>query len=1024
MLDTKEAVQQALRDNDARPYGRTRTVTAEELVDAAEQFDDPELSASALLELMEAYEYDGEPRKAPVVFARLLRLWDTHPEAFGDWARLQVHWRFKWVAAALRSTPDVPLDAVRRWHTEMRDRYLAAEFDLQPYYAQRHHLAAHTGLGTDDAFDLWATRPRSRLSDCTACEIRATALHHVRAGDDARALAVWQPVLDGRSPCSEEPYTSQAHALLPLLRRGRTDEARSAHLTGYRWARGKSSTATQIGLHLEFCALSGNEPRGLEILAENRDLFDGQGDLLARLQFLTGVQVLAARLGELGHGGLAVGGPPGTTWTADTLLAHVAAEADALAARFDVRNGSDAVGARRRERLARRPLLDEPLALGVRATAVTAAAGTVPAEPGSPAPTAATARRTPAEPVPEDFTALVGRARELARQTHPDATALWQRIAERTAAGDHTAEAGSERLLRAELAEREAVDAPDDADVSAVQAALRTAAELFDAEGLPGRALGARARADVSALGHRSAEGSGVTADWTVLDAHLQQAGDLLAAGLLEPDDHLTLRQARAFAAHHDAVAAQPDTDPDSHTDSDSHTGPGTPAEGDAPAPAAPPTPPADGSAAAATAERFEDAVRRFDTEVAAYREAAEGYGHLHRVAAALQFSGDLAARHGRFEQAEADLQRALDLVDAAGRPWRAPRVLGLLGQVKAVQGKSADAVPLLHRALAESARWADDSFPVAATYVMLGHVSADTGDHGGAVRALSEAAARFDRAGRTVDAAGARLELADVLDRTGQPADAVAVLESVLGSGAGADLPVRLAAQARLNLARGLSGLGEHREAAEEFLRLADVTAGWEDDRDTHTMVACEATVALAEAGSWEAAHAARLRTLAAHDRAPRTDQVAAMLRETARLTMEAEGPAGLDAALERLAEADTLRERAEAAGEPVTSWYLIGAAHYERARAYAVAERHEESLARAERAIAAYGTGGPEGERPRAEAVRVAALVEGGTLGRTADARARLTAAIRRCSGRPDLADVVGILTAVHDRLAAQAD
>src|SRR5262249_25609106 len=161
--------------------------------------------------------------------------------------------------------------------------------------AQRFHLAAHTGGGTDDAFDLWATRPRSRMSDCTACEIRFRAEHHVRRGEDARALEVWQPVLTGESGCSEEPWTSHAHAVLPLLREGRLDEARSGHLVGYRGARGKSSTAGQIGLHLEFCALSGNEPRGLEILAENRGLFEGRGDLLARLDFLTGVELLTAR---------------------------------------------------------------------------------------------------------------------------------------------------------------------------------------------------------------------------------------------------------------------------------------------------------------------------------------------------------------------------------------------------------------------------------------------------------------------------------------------------------------------------------------------------------------------------------------------------------------------------------------------------------------------------------------------------------------------------------------------------------
>ncbi|MGW1950840.1 hypothetical protein ACWCRC_42105, partial [Streptomyces sp. NPDC001940] len=62
---------QALQENDQLPYGRTRTVTAEELVDAAEQFADPGPLAYALFELQEAYTYGSEPRKSPVVFARL-----------------------------------------------------------------------------------------------------------------------------------------------------------------------------------------------------------------------------------------------------------------------------------------------------------------------------------------------------------------------------------------------------------------------------------------------------------------------------------------------------------------------------------------------------------------------------------------------------------------------------------------------------------------------------------------------------------------------------------------------------------------------------------------------------------------------------------------------------------------------------------------------------------------------------------------------------------------------------------------
>lgn len=75
---------QALEENDRLPYGRTRTVTAEELVDAAEQLAEPVPLVHALFELQEAYTYGSEPRKSPVVFARLLNLFDEQPDVFDE----------------------------------------------------------------------------------------------------------------------------------------------------------------------------------------------------------------------------------------------------------------------------------------------------------------------------------------------------------------------------------------------------------------------------------------------------------------------------------------------------------------------------------------------------------------------------------------------------------------------------------------------------------------------------------------------------------------------------------------------------------------------------------------------------------------------------------------------------------------------------------------------------------------------------------------------------------------------------
>ncbi|WP_053725697.1 hypothetical protein [Streptomyces sp. WM6378] len=235
----------------------------------------------------------------------------------------------------------------------------------------------------------------------------------------------------------------------------------------------------EVGLHVEFCALSRNEGRGLEILAENRSLFEAAGAALAHLDFLTGTDVLLARLVADGHDGTAVAGPVGRNWTTGELLTHVRSEADRLTKAFGGRNGSTAVSRRRQLRLARRPLLDEPLPLGLRTSL-----------PRSPSPAAVAAAPVPATGVetPQDFVALVREARRMAAVGHPGADRLWTGVAERLADGTatHDDRLGPPDLPHAEIAEQRAYRLSREDRHTESVTELKGAAELFAGLGMPG----------------------------------------------------------------------------------------------------------------------------------------------------------------------------------------------------------------------------------------------------------------------------------------------------------------------------------------------------------------------------------------------------------------------------------------------------------------------------------------------------------------------------------------------------------
>ncbi|MFF6813711.1 hypothetical protein ACFZAG_28100 [Streptomyces sp. NPDC012403] len=963
---------QALQENRRRPYGRPRTVTAEELVDAAEQFAEPVPLVRALLELQEAYTYGSEPRKSPVVFARLLTLFDEQPDVFDDRLRHTLFWRFKWVANALRALPEIPLASLRQWLTEMRDRYEKAGLGLQPYYGQAYQLAAHTGEDTTLAYELWAGRTRTRLSDCEACEICERALYHLAAGDDERALRAWEPVLAGKESCQEEPARSFSYALLPLLRAGRTDQARELHLAGYRGCRRNPSMSGEVGRHLEFCALTGNEARGLELLAENRNLFDEVDSPRELFDFLTGVEVLLQRVEHLGHGELPTVGFAGRTWTVTGLRAEVRERADDLAARFDARNGTTDHTDRRGARLERAPLLDA-LELTLRTRTLDDAAPAAPAA-------APTTRTAPA--VPESLPELILRARELDEQGHPDARACWARLRTLVAARGYThpddPAVGSLVHLHADLLDDEAGRAREKDEFADAAALHEEAAGLYDDAGQPGCAAVARACALLAAA-ETPAEPPAEDAGGIEARIAALTAAHASMVRLHEETPGLTPHQeARLLRLRATVLGMRLQT-----SGSEEHIAP-----------------------LLAEVDLLHTFATRHDIDA--------------QIAGALLLRATTHAMTGDLPAALTGTDGALDRLKAHGPAWHLPRALALRGRLQLGLRNAQAAYTDLTEGLRLAADWPADTVDTSRLHSDLAGACLHLGRPDEALRHLTRSAELDLRHGSRFDAYCTYSNAAQLSLDLGRVEDCIALLDSVLAEPdvTAGELDDRLVAQLRLTRARALHAGDDLKAATAEFVALAAESAGWDDDPGSHAMIAAETAVLLGESGEFGRAREAADQALAAHAKDPRHEQLSNCLRELARLQAQQEGPDGLAGARAFLADAGRIADEARAAGYEAHGRPLDAALAYEHGRVNAYAGEHEDALTALEKALTLLGEPGQDQEHAGewAECVRLAAAMEGIYLERSAPALTRLDAAVSRLTalGHTEAAEPLASLAA----------
>jgi tetratricopeptide (TPR) repeat protein len=969
-----DELRHAIAENGERPEGPARNARAEQLLADAESLGIPLAVIEALGHQLTVYNYSSEKDKAFVPFARLLRMWDERPEDFDAYETHSLFWRFKWMSTGMLGQPHIPLDAMENWLEEMGRRYRLAGHSERAVRSCEFHVASHVGdlERAERAYRAWMAADRDRMADCYACELQGQGWWQVVGGHDAEALEVWGPVLEGRFTCAHEPHNVLASSLLPLLRLGRLDEAKANHLRGFRLVRATESMRSSYAEHVEFCALTGNEARALELLAQRPAYFTDDGHPSSKKDFLAVTALVMDRLVALGMGGRPVPGPPGREWTAAELGAHARAEALSLAEAFDRRNGTTYVSDQVRERMAREPLV-ERLPLGVRVSVATVA----------PRPAAAPAEAAPAGP--RDLAELLAEARRRSEALMPSAVDAWEAVeraasaasaegasAEGASAEGASAEGASAGGVglsardRAEIAEHRALAlGPEGLDLFA------TAATLYAEAGDLGEALAARARGVYART--LSGKLDGALEDVT---GPYRQCLALFAAGDTGVRQTASVLMARARVLLRLAQGAD-GQEPDPATEAEA-------------------------------AERTREAAREVLAFVAEHAPGTEDPHLVSRTAEAHAMLGDLS---GSPEEAVPELTLAVQQFLEAGLPWYTVEYESRLAAIAHHLDDPETAARHLRAALEHGGQ----ALPPAGhahLHLQLCEVLTESADGGAAVAEAAdhalEAAHWADEAGQGATlGAYARHRLGGLLHRQGRWAEAAEVMESTLPDLSPETHGDGTVVQTLWWLGDCLAALGDHRDAAERRLQAAELAAAWPEQRD-HATLAHLAAESLSRAELPSEADAAYARAGELwRELGDLPGQVRA-LRARAWLAAEGDVPAArrlMEQALEvcREAVADA-GSGAEDDGERLRATAELAGTHHQFGGLLADHEApSEEAHDHLTEAVSGFAALGEVARAAHADALLTLGRLEA-ALGRPADAAARARQVLAACDADPD--------------------
>ncbi|GAB3595087.1 hypothetical protein [Microbacterium tumbae] len=359
MARPKKQFQQLIEEIDRTPWGPAEQTLVTEAVALAQEIGDDRLEYQARMRQTASANMNGATDVMLNSFAWCLTRHDADPRRFPadiDNGGADLMWQFKWMASALRSSPAFSQEQIAAVLDDMEAHYRKAGLGMSGVLTARFEDAWDAGR-IDDAerlrVQLEAT-PRDEHSHCDACGRSQVAGFFVDTDRDAEAIRLVEEMIEGGFSCGEEPEHALSRVLLPYLRAGRFDEAKTTHLRSYRLAKDNADNLTIVANNIVFCAVSGNEARALSLVERHLPWLAHDGlNVDAHFSALAAFAFALDRVTAAGHGETPVRGADAAAlhpffgehegiWTGADLAATAWAASERIARDFDARDGGTA----------------------------------------------------------------------------------------------------------------------------------------------------------------------------------------------------------------------------------------------------------------------------------------------------------------------------------------------------------------------------------------------------------------------------------------------------------------------------------------------------------------------------------------------------------------------------------------------------------------------------------------------------------------------------------------------------------